>query len=177
VILSSLLAGKGMAFGAFHNKTVVGISTIHLLEKPAAVFLVYLSLIPEYRGNGIGPAFLDYIFTAGQTALSDKGYQSIGNVWEVERPSEALTAAEKIGREKRIHFFERNHARRLSVNYIQPPVDGSTCVPMHLMLRSTADQVDDTDFQISLARAIYFEKYEETNKIPHEILNRLFESL
>jgi len=56
---------------------------------------------------------------------------------------------------------------------VQPPIDGRTEVPMQLMFRPDARGSLVESGTGALVRAIYFEKYQQMNGIPADILERL----
>lgn len=177
VIVSSIKSGTGMAFGAWTGKDLTGISSIHLLKKPAVVFMVYISVAPGYRGQGIGTSFLNHVFEEGQRRMEACGLTPAGMVWEVERPEDVFEETEKNCRIKRMNFFKRNQAVLLPAAYVQPPVDGVTPVPMHLMFRPSVSCEDQGQFTRDLIKAIYFEKYGAVNGISEAMLHGLYSSL
>lgn len=85
------------------------------------VLLSLLAVYQEFRGCGIGSAFLEEL----KRFYSKKS----GIIVEVEKPEDALTEQEKIIREKRIRFYQK------AGFYLVPNVDYSIWdVSMHLMV-------------------------------------------
>jgi GNAT superfamily N-acetyltransferase len=173
VILNSLEHEVGLALRAKAGGRTIGIATTHLLKDPPAVFLVYLATDRNMRGRGCGGQLLEYGFQAGEQKLSEAGLSATGLVLEVDSPDVIDDAEEKQLRERRIAFFGRHGCKLLPEGYIQPPVDGSTLVPMRLMFRA-AQNSHHPEIK-TLVRSLYFEKYNAINGIPREILENLLQ--
>jgi len=179
VILRSLIAGGGIVLRARVSGRTVGLATGQVLHAPAATFLVYLAVHPDWRSKRLGRALFDAADEAGSARLRAAGATPRGTVWEIDDPDADVDPGERQRRLKRLRFFERLGGRRLDVSYVQPPVDGHSLVPMRLMFRSAAghaiapadaaDAITRED-AVALARAIYLEKYHEINGIPMDTL-------
>jgi hypothetical protein len=64
----------------------------------------------------------------------------------------------------------------LPAPYLQPPVDGSTILPMQLMFRPAhGASPPDAETVRAMIRAMYAEKYHAMNGIPIEVLSALTE--
>ncbi len=106
-ILDSLDQGVGLAFRVSNKEKTIGLATVHLLTNPSAVFLVYLAIDPAARNKQIGSHFFEYIYQTGAATLKEKGYRSMGFVWEVTaKQSENAEEANAFAR--KINFFEQN---------------------------------------------------------------------
>lgn len=174
VILNSLEHNVGLALRAKTGDRTIGIATAHLLRDPPAVFLVYLATDRNMRGRGCGSELLEYTWHSGIQKLSQAGLSATGLVLEVDSPDVIDDAEEKHLRERRIAFFGRHGCKLLPDRYIQPPVDGSTLVPMRLMFRAAEDSHYQPEIK-RLVRSLYFEKYNAINGIPGEILENLLQ--
>ncbi|QMU29996.1 GNAT family protein [Adhaeribacter radiodurans] len=172
-ILDSLDQGVGLAFRVSTKEKTIGLATVHLLTSPSAVFLVYLAIDPEQRSRQIGSHFFDYIYQTGAAKLKEKGYRSVGFVWEItaqngENTNEAKTLLRKI------NFFEQNGGAVLPYKYFQPPINGDVAVPMHVMFRPGDEGVTSEAINpAALIQAIYYEKYAAINYINPELIEEL----
>jgi GNAT superfamily N-acetyltransferase len=174
VILRSVEQGPGFALRALADGRTVGLATGHVLEEPAATFLVYLAVDPLWRSRHLGRALFDEADRSGAARPIERARVNSGIVWEIDDPSADVNPSERNVRQGRLRFFEKLGGRMLETPYFQPPVDGHTLVPMRLMFRP-ADLRDLPTGEAAekLIRAIYFEKYNATNKIPTSMLERL----
>ena len=175
VILRSLHLGVGLALAgreeATHTQALV---TLHLLQDPDVVFLVYLALAGERRGHGEGRAVLESAWSAGVQALAQRGRRAQGLVWEVDPPETAPDAAERAVRERRLRFFERAGGVQLPRPYLQPPVGTDPApLPMRLMYRAAPGQPATPDAD-TLVRAMYAQKYGAVNGLPEAQLQALW---
>jgi len=175
VILESIQRGVGMAFRAREDAVTRGLATIHLLNNPAAVFLVYLAVNEKKRSRGIGGELLSFAWESGARRLCEQHLKPIGMVWEIDPPQPEDDAGNV--RQRRMTFFEKHGGRPLDPSYVQPPIDGIAEVPMILMFRPDKGQeVPDSNTKDALKRAIYFEKYGKINEIDtsklEELMNR-----
>lgn len=174
VILRSIEQGPGFALRALADGRTVGLATGHVLEEPAATFLVYLAVDPAWRSRHHGRALFDAADRSGAARLIERGRVSSGIVWEIDDPSADVSPSERNVRQGRLRFFEKLGGRMIETPYFQPPVDGHTLVPMRLMFRPAVGHDLPTGAATEkLIRAIYFEKYHAINKIPSSTLERL----
>jgi len=87
---------------------------------------------------------------------------ALGMIWEIDG--------------RRPGFHERCGGLALPQPYLQPPVDGSTLLPMQLMFRpSHGASPPDAETVRAMIRAMYAEKYHAMNGIPIEVLSALSE--
>jgi GNAT superfamily N-acetyltransferase len=174
VILRSIEQGPGFTLRALADGHTVGLATGHVLEEPAATFLVYLAVDPTWRSRHLGRALFEAADRCGAARLTERGRVTSGIAWEIDDPAADVSLSERNVRQRRLRFFDRLGGRLLETPYFQPPVDGHTLVPMRLMFRSAAGQHLPTGAAIEkLIRAIYFEKYCAINQIPSSTLERL----
>jgi hypothetical protein len=172
VIVRSIDRGVGMAFRTRRLGVTTGLATTHLLRDPAAVFLVYLAVDRSQRNQGTGGELLQCSWHAGAERLTGLGLQPVALIWEVDRPEP--TAGDADARLRRIAFFERHGGKVLDRPYMQPPLDGTTPVPMRLMLRPAGDgRLPERETIEGLVRAMYFEKYRAINQIDGSTLEGL----
>lgn len=164
VIVRSIEMGVGIALRARDGGRTLGLATAHVLRSPPAVFLVYLAVAPELRGRGVGASLFRELVARG-TARHGR---PVGMVWEIDEGR-----AEDVGWEKLRRFYERLGGRVLPMPYVQPPVDGTSLIPMRLMYRPATEETPGEE----LVRAIYFEKYGAVNGIAEGTLRALLGSV
>ncbi len=105
---------------------------------------------------------------------SQRGLSAAGMVWEVDIPECATTESGQQQSRRRIAFFTRLGGSLLPTPYFQPPVDGISSVPMHLMFwPAPGGPLPDVRSRSALVRALYFEKYHQANGIPQPVLEDL----
>lgn len=174
-ILDSLDQGVGLAFRVSTKEKTIGMATVHLLTNPSAVFLVYLAIASEARNNQIGSLFFDYIYQTGAAKLKDKGFLSVGFVWEITANSTASTKEADLYTRK-VNFFQQNGGTILPYKYFQPPINGDTAVPMQVMFRPGDEGVTfEATNPVALIQAMYYEKYAAINYINPELIEELLE--
>ena len=142
-----------------------------MLQQPAAVFLVYLAVDARHRGLGLGRQVLEHAWSESLARSRD----ALGMIWEVDAaPPPGAEPTE--GYRRRLAFYERCGAALLPAPYLQPPVDGSTILPMQLMFRPPhGASPPDAETVRAMIRAMYAEKYHAMNGIPIEVLSALTE--
>lgn len=162
IILKSLgEAGKAVCLK--YNSETIGIATFQYLPSIQSYFMIYFAIGQKHQGQKLGPYFLNLIFNY----ISKEQDFLNSLIWEVEKP--CGDAGVEI-QQKRILFFEKSGAELLDVQYTQPPVDGKTLVPMHLMQKKYRQEILPVS---DIVNAIYFEKYAKVNGIGEDILNKL----
>jgi GNAT superfamily N-acetyltransferase len=177
VILDTLRRGDGVAVRARQGANTIGLALAHMLRHPPALFVVYLAVAPELRSRHIGAALFEELWTAGSRSYAARGTQAEGMVWEVDVPERATSEQGLQQGRRRIAFFTRLGGEVLPGSYIQPPVDGTVSVPMHLMFRPARGKPLPNDAARSaLIRALYFEKYHGANGISEAVLQNLLKS-
>lgn len=165
VILKGVRSGAALAVAAEHDGRAAGLAVVHLLRDPAAVFLVYLAVVPALRGQGGGGELLHYAIRAGSAALGSEH----GSSWvcEVSSPGTDATKEQRAHHEQLLRFYARHGGQVLARPYVQPPVDGRTIVPMTLVYGpAPGSSLPDERETEALVRAIYREKYGAVNGIP-----------
>ncbi len=159
VIVDAVRAGPGVVARAHQAGRTVALASAHRLVDPAALFLVYLAVAPELRGQGVGARLFE--FACGNSPQV---------VWEVDLPERAPSDVERARRLRRIGFFRRVGGATVPRPYVQPPLGADLPpVPMLLMARP----LPDAALADRLVRAIYFEKYGGQNGIARETLEAL----
>jgi hypothetical protein len=147
-----------------------------MLRHPPVLFVVYLAVVPEFRSRHIGAALFEELWVEGCRRYSEEGLKAEGIVWEVDIPERATSEQVLQQGRRRIAFFTRLSGQVLPGSYIQPPVDGTVSVPMHLMFRpAPGKSLPDDAVRSALVRALYFEKYHGANKIPQPVLEDLLQ--
>jgi hypothetical protein len=149
-----------------------GLATTHLLTHPPAVFLIYLAAARGERSRGIGSELFRFSWDCGKSRLQAQGLRPLGLIWEIDplRPD----ADDAAARQRRVDFFRRQGGRVLEREYLQPPVNGITPVPMTLMFRPDDGEALPAEATVDeLVRAIYFDKYGTVNGIDRSLLEDL----
>lgn len=174
VILETLRRGDGVAVRARHGVRTIGLALAHMLRHPPVLFVVYLGVVPDLRSRHIGAALFEELWTAGSRSYSERGIEAEGLVWEVDIPERATSEQVLQQGRRRIAFFTRLGGEVLPGSYVQPPVNGTVSVPMHLMFRPAPGKLlPDDAARSALVRALYFEKYHGANGIPRAVLQNL----
>lgn len=177
VILDTLRRGDGVAVRARQGANTIGLALAHMLRHPPVLFVVYLAVVPEFRSRHIGAALFEELWTAGSRSYAARGTPAEGMVWEVDVPERATSEQGLQQGRRRIAFFTRLGGEMLPGSYVQPPVDGTVSVPMHLMFRPARGKpLPDDAARSSLVRALYFEKYHGANGISQAVLQNLLKS-
>lgn len=170
VILKGVRSGAALAVSAEQDGRTAGLAVVHLLRRPPAVFLVYLAVSLELRGQGSGSELLRYALRAGSEALSL--VHACAWVCEVTSPGVDATEEQRVYHHRLLRFYARHGGQVLAQPYVQPPVDGRTIVPMTLVFGPApgASLPDEAETD-ALIRAIYREKYGAVNGIPEAQLD------
>jgi hypothetical protein len=174
VIRRTVEKDAGFVLRARTAEETIGMAFAHLMRDPAATFLVYLAIDARWQSRHIGAALFERTASVGARCLRDRQLSATGIVFEIDDAAQAVSPEERAHRLRRRAFFERAGARPLAGRYVQPAVDGRAPVPMQLMFRPEPGVAWPDAPQIArLVRAMYFEKYQQMNGIPHEALQRL----
>lgn len=154
----------------------VGIATLSFLKTIQAIFLVYLAVRNDIRGEGIGKYLFKEACNISTGSLAEQGYSPCGVIWEVEMPNETgITPAQQTLRKRRIEFFERLGGELLTMDfqYHQPPLEGGlSAVPLDLMAYRLNGSVLFPDAH-EIVKSIYQEKYVAINKIEQKVVDQL----
>lgn len=177
VILETQRRGDGVVVRARRGGITVGVALAHLLRHLPVLFVVYLVVDQKFRSHHIGTTLFEKLWTAGMERYAERRQEPAGMVWEVDIPERATSEHGFQQGRRRIAFFARLGGQVLPVRYFQPPVDGISPVPMHLMFRPALGlSLPDVAAQQALVRALYFEKYHAANGIPEAVLQNLLKS-
>jgi len=110
------------------KEEIVGYALIYEIEHLPALWLDYMAIDKRFQNAGFGSCFFNKIIQSKQDGL-------IGMFIEVEIPEEDEgTRGQQI---RRINFYERLGARRLSIPYKLPTIDGG--FPMYLYFRPSSN--------------------------------------
>ena len=173
VVLATAAEGAGFALRIRRHQTTIGLLVAHMLRNPAVIFIVYLAVDPQWRAHRLGSTLLEAAETLGSRLFEAEGQTGQGMVWEIDDPSDAVDADERVIRLRRRRFFERAGGHALDVPYLQPPIDGHSIVPMQLMHKSSDAATIPPPGARKLVRAIYDQKYRAMNGIPGSALAEL----
>lgn len=169
---------RGLVISASARGKTIGMTTVHLLRTPPAVFLGYLAVSPRMRHHHAGTMLFEYAWEAGASLLHEKGLEPLGFFWEVEDPRMAKNGRELTLRKKRIKFYEHRGGQVLPHRYFVPPLtENSARTPMLLMFRGYSGVKMTLMNTKNVIRAIYREKYGEINHINRLTLRVLLRNL
>jgi GNAT superfamily N-acetyltransferase len=133
----------------------IGLVMYSYYKKERLGFLFYMATDLDLRGQGLG----SWMFKKTMQRLEEDahflaGEPPLGMFWEVERPLDAADEAERILRERRIRFYQRNGAVLMDwIDFTAPPLDEDLPpVPYYLMFRSS--DYRETKFNRELVRAV-----------------------
>jgi hypothetical protein len=176
VILETLRRGEGVVVRARRDANTIGLALAHLLRHPPVLFVVYLAVDQKLRSHHIGTTLFEKLWTTGMERYAERNQSPTGIVWEVDIPERATSEQGLQQSRRRLTFFARLGGQVLPVRYFQPPVDGVTPVPMHLMFRPAPGwSLPHVSGHSTLVRALYFEKYHGANGIPEPVLEDLLQ--
>ena len=132
------------------------------------LFLDYIAVKKEYRGNGFGSLFLERIFDFKNNDM----YNHI--IFEVENPDEGNN---RIQRKERIKFYQRAGAKTLTgFKYFLPPRNNNKSQEMKLMIlsRKNIKRLDGEKIQ-NVLEQIYIHIYNK--KSDDKILNNILDNI
>jgi GNAT superfamily N-acetyltransferase len=164
-LMASVKSESTLSFTVVQEAEVVAFARLSSLSEPACFFLEYLMVSRPHRGAGIGGALLERMLSE----ISQRpGPQCI--VFEAEDPDTAGSASEAELRLRRIRFYERHGAVRLSADdYAIPCLDGPGTESMQLLW--LGDEPPHGTRLDDLIRTIYREGYYLSDE--HSLLQRL----
>jgi len=124
-------------------------------------FISFIAVKQDAKGKGYG----SWMFQEVLEYLRKQPNKSLRGVcWEVDIPDEAGTVTEKVIRNKRIRFYEKNGSKVLShIGYTAPPItEKLPPVTYYLMYKSFEKAPDSLSFQWqkNMLEFIFFEIYE-----------------
>lgn len=134
---------------------VIGLVMYSYYKKERLGFLFYMAIHLDLRGQGLGSwMFQQTLHRLEKDADALAGEPPIGMFWEVERPHDATNEAERILRERRIRFYQRNGAVLMDwIDFTAPPLgEDLPPVPYYLMFRSSDNR--KTSINRELVRAV-----------------------
>lgn len=127
-------------FCCLKDNSVVGISLLYTFRSLGIGLLDYMSVIPYYRGQGLGKEIFQATF---KNFLSSAPPNATGLLIEVQREEDTtnnLQQAEINTRKNRIMFYSKMGARILDgVSYLLPPLqhnNNDQPEEMYLMIKS-----------------------------------------
>jgi hypothetical protein len=144
-----LLKGKYKLLLAKHRVTgeMIGYAFIYEMEHFKLWWLDYIAIIPEFQSSGYGSIFFNKL-------VNMTGVDFFGLLIEVEIP-EVIEGPTKDTQLRRVRFYERLGAERLTIRYELPTKDGG--FPMYLYFRASSSGVKLTAEQITQAITSAFE--------------------
>jgi GNAT superfamily N-acetyltransferase len=150
-------------FCCLKDSSVVGISLLYTFRSLGIGLLDYLSVMSDYRGQGLGKEIFEATF---KKFLSNVQAYATGLLIEVQREDRAdnLQQAENSTRKNRIMFYMKMGARILDgVNYLLPPIVHNNDQPeeMYLMIKPPKEiYYLQQDLVIQYLEAIYSTIYQ-----------------
>lgn len=140
--------------GGFINAQLVLMALLHSLQDSDFILLAYLATDNNYRGQGIGTGFFDYL-------LDWVNHQHQYLILEVEDPDFAPTQDDREYRLNRIKFYRKRGAIELkNVHYLLPPLSGNIPTEMKLLIMPKyPDNYLDGNLVKKLVKQIYQEVY------------------
>lgn len=172
-LVAAVRAGCAVAISATDEDRCCGLGVAHLLRSPAVTLVLYLAVAPELRGQRIGGTLLEQLLVVADARHREAGRSPRGWAAQLELPELAADHAE-LDRRRRLQTFLRAHkARQLPVAWVRPAVRGGPPASARLFFAATDGYTLRRDEVQALVRAIYFEKYAETNGLDRERLEAL----
>ena len=110
------------------EQVFIGMCFYQTIPDLSIVYLWYLAMVPEVRNQGLGSGFY--------CIITERTFASNGLlVFEVEKPEEAHSEAQRLIRQRRIDFYRRNGAFLLNgISYLQSVGSHVPPTPMHIMV-------------------------------------------
>ncbi len=142
-------------FVGYWQQQAISMAILHSLDHDF-IFLVYLAIDKDYRSQGIGKKFLEYIlnYCAGLN-------KSL--ILEVDDPD---FGNEKDIRIKRINFYKKLGAKELrNVKYVLPPLTGKILTQQKLMIiPASPESLMTRELLIHLIKQFYRQVYYRDEK-------------
>jgi GNAT superfamily N-acetyltransferase len=129
--LKMLVSQKSYKFLLAKHKLsseIIGYAFVYEIAHINAFWLDYIAIVPAFRNGGFGTIFFNKI-------VESKQDKYMGLFIEVEIPEET-EGATRVEQLRRIRFYERLGAKRLSINYELPTKNGG--FPMNLYFRPSS---------------------------------------
>ncbi|MDF2854570.1 MAG: hypothetical protein K0Q87_421 [Neobacillus sp.] len=168
--LKMLVTQKNYKFMLAKHKfssEIIGYAFVYEIAYVNALWLDYIAIVSEFRNGGYGTIFFNKI-------VEYKPEGNLGLFIEVEIPEEA-EGATRVEQLRRIRFYERLGAKRLSINYELPTKNGG--FPMNLYFRpSLTTQVLPKEY-IKEAILSAFETIHSDVSGKEEILDKFLDSI
>ncbi len=138
-------AGRYDCYGYYQEDSLVAYACYILSQDGSYALLDYFAVVPELRGNGIGSEFL--------RSLRGNVSAKCGVFIEAESPDSAKTEDEKETRERRIHFYLSNGAKKTTSKCLLFGVD------YDILFISGKEAGSPTDQLTCAVEALYREIY------------------
>jgi hypothetical protein len=157
------------------DKQTVAITLIYPLNRIHCTYLHYFAVHNTQRGQNLGSRLLLYLIKQSDLINQQKHGKSLGLIWEIEDLYHS-DEKERVLRQKRLKFYEKNGAKLLKTPLIQPPINTIDYLPdaglaMRLM-HSALTPIEDLDqLEHALVKAIYLDKYQKVNQTSNEIID------
>lgn len=101
-----LLKKQYLCKSLWKNGKLIAYANLLCSNLSSCAMLDYFAVVPSNRNGGYGSKFL----------MELKQYPLDGIILETEMPEKAINEADRLKRERRIAFYERNGARKTNVN-------------------------------------------------------------
>ncbi|WP_167954912.1 GNAT family N-acetyltransferase [Anaerosporobacter faecicola] len=157
-IMSYLDLGIYTIYGLYEKEELLAYAMFMLQEKKEFQLLDYYACNRKYRGRGYGSYLLQELSKVDQTS---KGY-----LIEVESVRTAANEEERMIRERRIHFYEKNGLRRTSLRTNVYGVEFDILyLPIQWDGEDTVLQAAIEELYLQMFGEVNYEKYTTIEKI------------
>jgi GNAT superfamily N-acetyltransferase len=136
--------------------SVVGISLLYVFKRLRSGLLDYMTIIPEFRGQGMGTE----LFRRTLNRFKRMCPNSIGLFLEVQK-EDVEDLIERRIRKNRIRFYRGLGAKKVgNVDYLPPPQHGTNPEEMHLMIVLTVKVKSlSREYILDLIKTTYVKVY------------------
>ena len=141
------------------RRVIKGISVAYYYEHQNTGLLAYNAIDPKHRDKGMGKLMVDSRIESLKAMAAAKGRKLDGVFIEVNDPTKVAANDDSMDPTKRISIFEDWGARRIPIDYVQPPLspEGDYNDTMLLMNYPLDGRYCDKDCVEKFLRGIYRE--------------------
>jgi hypothetical protein len=156
------------------NYVIKGMSVAYYYEQQNVGLLAYNAISPEHREAGLGKLMVQSRIESLQQIARGQGKELAGVFIECNDPFKVTPAMDSMDPAKRIKVFEKWGARKVPIDYVQPPVtvDGYYTDCLVLMNYPLDGKYADKDCVESFLRGIYRDYRTERLQAGEETIER-----